>query len=100
MAGRPQISARVTRSEHAEFQRYANSLGLGKAALAHLLLERELHRKALQHATIEPETTDNLYFVAKEDGSREHFFTSNNADHNRMKEVARANRRKPREKSH
>lgn len=48
-------------------------------------------RKAIE-ATLFPTTTDALYFVAKDDGSMTHFFSSNLADHNKYKDVAAKNR--------
>lgn len=44
-------------------------------------------------ASINPLKTDMLYFVAKDDGSREHFFTTCNNDHVKMKKVAAKNRK-------
>jgi hypothetical protein len=38
--------------------------------------------------------TDKMYFVAKDDGSREHFFTTTNSEHVKYKNIAEANRRK------
>jgi UPF0755 protein len=43
-------------------------------------------------AALNPMKTDKMYFVAKDDGSREHFFSVDNADHMRFKETAAANR--------
>lgn len=43
-------------------------------------------------AAINPAETAMLYFVAKDDGSREHFFTATNGEHVRMKQVAKMNR--------
>ena len=48
-------------------------------------------RKAIE-AALFPATTDALYFVAKDDGSMTHFFSSNLADHNKYKDVAAKNR--------
>jgi UPF0755 protein len=43
-------------------------------------------------AALRPMKTDKMYFVAKDDGSREHFFSVDNNDHVRYKDVAAANR--------
>jgi UPF0755 protein len=43
-------------------------------------------------AALRPMPTDKMYFVAKDDGSREHFFSVDNRDHLRFKEVAAGNR--------
>lgn len=43
-------------------------------------------------AALNPMKTDKMYFVAKDDGSREHFFSVDNADHMRFKEAAATNR--------
>lgn len=48
-------------------------------------------RKAIE-ATLFPTKTDALYFVAKDDGSMTHFFSSNLADHNKYKDIAAKNR--------
>jgi len=48
-------------------------------------------RKAIT-AALFPAKTDALYFVAKDDGSMTHFFSSNLADHNKYKDVAARNR--------
>ncbi|MDR2581187.1 MAG: endolytic transglycosylase MltG [Fibromonadaceae bacterium] len=48
--------------------------------------------RAAIEATLFPMQTDDLYFVAKDDGSREHFFSKNYADHNRYKAIAARNR--------
>jgi len=48
-------------------------------------------RKAIT-AALYPAKTDALYFVAKDDGSMTHFFSSNLADHNKYKDVAARNR--------
>jgi UPF0755 protein len=48
--------------------------------------------KASLKAALQPAKTADLYFVAKDDGSREHFFTTNLQDHNRFKETAAVNR--------
>lgn len=45
-------------------------------------------------AALHPEATKELYFVAKDDGSREHFFSKTLAEHNRYKEIAAQNRSK------
>ncbi len=45
-------------------------------------------------AALRPPQTDKMYFVAKDDGSREHFFSVDNSDHVRFKDVAAANRAK------
>ncbi len=50
-------------------------------------------RKAIT-AALYPATTDALYFVAKDDGSMTHFFSSTLADHNKYKDVAAKNRAK------
>lgn len=43
-------------------------------------------------ATLNPEKTSMMFFVAKDDGSREHFFTETYADHNHYKDIAAQNR--------
>jgi UPF0755 protein len=43
-------------------------------------------------AAMHPSKTSLLYFVAKEDGSREHYFTATNRQHEKMKQRARTNR--------
>src|SRR5690606_25969916 len=43
-------------------------------------------------ATLNPEKTTMMFFVAKDDGSREHFFTETYAEHNRYKDIAAQNR--------
>jgi len=43
-------------------------------------------------AVLSPNKTEYLYFVAKDDGSREHFFGKTLAEHNRYKEIAAKNR--------
>ncbi len=43
-------------------------------------------------AALNPMPTDKMYFVAKDDGSREHFFSVDNSNHLRFKDVAAANR--------
>ncbi len=48
-------------------------------------------REALK-AALFPEKHKELYFVAKDDGSREHFFTSKLSDHNKYKDIAARNR--------
>lgn len=48
-------------------------------------------RKAID-AALHPKKTDALYFVAKDDGSMTHFFSSTLADHNKYKDVAARNR--------
>ena len=48
-------------------------------------------RKAID-AALHPSKTDALYFVAKDDGSMTHFFSSTLADHNKYKDVAAKNR--------
>ena len=50
-------------------------------------------KKALV-AALNPNNTPFLYFVAKDDGSREHFFTTNLRDHNKFKDIAARNRAK------
>lgn len=45
-------------------------------------------------AALNPMRTDKMYFVAKDDGSREHFFSVDNSAHVRYKDVAAANRQK------
>jgi UPF0755 protein len=48
--------------------------------------------KASLQAALMPGETDALYFVGKDDGSREHFFTTRLQDHNKYKDVAAKNR--------
>lgn len=48
-------------------------------------------RKAIE-ATLFPLTTNDLYFVAKDDGSGQHFFAKSLLDHNRFKNTAAQNR--------
>lgn len=48
-------------------------------------------RKAIE-AALHPAETKALYFVAKDDGSMTHFFSTNLADHNKYKDVAAKNR--------
>ncbi|MCL2260311.1 MAG: endolytic transglycosylase MltG [Fibromonadales bacterium] len=43
-------------------------------------------------AVLSPEKTEYLFFVAKDDGTREHFFGKNLAEHNRYKDIAAKNR--------
>ncbi len=43
-------------------------------------------------ATLEPEQTRKMFFVAKDDGSREHFFSVTYAEHNRYRRMAAENR--------
>lgn len=45
-------------------------------------------------AALRPLKTDKMFFVAKDDGSREHFFSVDNNGHMRFKDVAAANRAK------
>lgn len=45
-------------------------------------------------ASLNPVKTDKMYFVAKDDGSREHFFSVDLYEHGRYKETAAANRLK------
>jgi UPF0755 protein len=45
-------------------------------------------------AALNPLVTDKMFFVAKDDGSREHFFSVNNTDHLHYKTIAAANRLK------
>src|SRR5690606_12715039 len=47
-------------------------------------------------ATLNPEKTTMMFFVAKDDGSREHFFTETYAEHNRYKDIAAGNRARQR----
>ena len=48
-------------------------------------------RKAIE-AALYPADTKALYFVAKDDGSGTHFFSTNLSDHNKYKDVAAKNR--------
>jgi UPF0755 protein len=48
--------------------------------------------KAAIEATLFPMQTEDLYFVAKDNGSREHFFSKTLIDHNNYKNVAAKNR--------
>ena len=50
--------------------------------------------KGALKAALSPMQTDKMYFVAKDDGSREHFFSVDNSAHVRFKDVAAANRQK------
>lgn len=43
-------------------------------------------------AALFPTSTKALYFVAKDDGSKTHFFSDNLADHNKYKDIAAKNR--------
>lgn len=43
-------------------------------------------------AVLNPENTDKLYFVAKDDGSGTHFFSSTLSKHNSFKDIAAQNR--------
>ncbi len=45
-------------------------------------------------AALNPIQTDKMFFVAKDDGSREHFFSIDNPEHLRYKAMAAANRLK------
>jgi UPF0755 protein len=45
-------------------------------------------------AALNPLHTDKMFFVAKDDGSREHFFSVDNPEHLRFKALAAANRLK------
>lgn len=51
---------------------------------------------AALRATLNPEKTSMMFFVAKDDGSREHFFTETYAEHNRYKAIAAENRSRAR----
>jgi UPF0755 protein len=42
-------------------------------------------------AAVDPAQTDKLYFVAKYDGSREHYFMASNREHVKMKQMSRRN---------
>jgi UPF0755 protein len=44
-------------------------------------------------AALNPEDTEMMFFVAKDNGSRQHFFSKNNTEHIRFKSVAAENRR-------
>lgn len=48
--------------------------------------------KGALRAALSPMKTDKMYFVAKDDGSREHFFSVDNTAHVHYKDVAAANR--------
>ena len=48
-------------------------------------------RKAIE-AALHPAETKALYFVAKDNGSGEHFFSSTLSDHNKFKDIAAKNR--------
>lgn len=50
--------------------------------------------KGALRASLRPMETDKMYFVAKDDGSREHFFSIDNSRHVHFKDVAAANRQK------
>ena len=43
-------------------------------------------------AALHPMVTEDLYFVARDDGSGEHFFASNLSQHNKFKDLAARNR--------
>ena len=45
-------------------------------------------------AALNPDRTDDIFFVAKDDGSREHFFAPTLAKHNEYRQVAARNRAK------
>ena len=45
-------------------------------------------------AALNPLETDKMFFVAKDDGSREHFFSVDNPEHLHFKAMAAANRKK------
>jgi len=45
-------------------------------------------------AALYPENTDYLFFVSKEDGTGEHYFSRTNSEHERYKELARKTKRK------
>jgi UPF0755 protein len=53
--------------------------------------------EAALRATLNPETTRMMFFVAKDDGSREHFFTETYADHIKYKDIAAENRARMKE---
>lgn len=48
--------------------------------------------KGALRAALRPMKTDKMYFVAKDDGSREHFFSEDNSRHVHFKDVAASNR--------
>jgi peptidoglycan lytic transglycosylase G len=50
--------------------------------------------KGALRAALNPMKTDKMYFVAKDDGSREHFFSTDNSAHVKYKDVAASNRQK------
>jgi UPF0755 protein len=50
--------------------------------------------KASLIAALQPGSTKDLYFVGKDNGTREHFFSSSLKDHNRFKNIAAGNRKK------
>lgn len=50
-------------------------------------------------AALQPRKTDMMFFVAKDDGSREHFFSASNEEHNIFKLQAAANRARREEES-
>lgn len=50
--------------------------------------------KGALKASLRPIKTDKMYFVAKDDGSRGHFFSVNGFEHGRFKDQAAANRAK------
>lgn len=45
-------------------------------------------------AALRPDRTDDIFFVAKDDGSREHFFAPTLAKHNEYRQIAARNRAK------
>ncbi len=45
-------------------------------------------------AALEPRKTAMMFFVAKDDGSREHYFSASNLEHNAFKAMAAANRQR------
>jgi len=53
-------------------------------------------REALM-AALQPQKTKMMFFVAKDDGSREHYFSSSNLEHNAFKALAAANRQRRQE---
>ena len=50
--------------------------------------------KGALRAALNPMQTDKMFFVAKNDGSREHFFSVDNPEHLHYKAIAAANRKK------
>ncbi len=50
--------------------------------------------KVSLEAALYPENTEYLYFVYKEDGTGEHYFSRTNAEHERYKGIAAENKRK------